>query len=151
MRWPLRTVGLFVVTVLLSGCPKPWTVTVYNNTGEDLILALPSGDVAWKAGSKVKVVGAAATRKSGLHWVVDSQGNSVPLLRVKRSGSIVDYRGVNYIGLSGNFVDYEGSAIELWLQLEMDGLLHVVIPGSSFPARLLPSQPSGFPIESGSW
>ena len=143
----IRSVGLLLAVALVTGCPKAWMLTLYNNTAEDLVLALPSGDVAWDAGSAVEIVGTAATSRTGLHWISNEEGHEIPVLRVKRGGSVLSYRGVNYLGLPDDLVDYEGPTIRQWLQLEPDGSLYAIKPDSSLPVHPLPSQPGHFPIQ----
>lgn len=138
---------LVLAVIFLSACPKPWMLSLYNNTAEDLTLVLPDGHLDWDAATKVEIVGTATTRSSGLHWVTDAHGNEVAELIVRRDGSLVRYVGVDYVGLANAYVDHSGAAIKQWLQLEPDGLLYLVRPGTSLPVRPLPPQPSGYPLK----
>ena len=139
-------VALVLALPFPSACPKSWILTVYNNSGEDLVLELGTGSVARKAGAQVEVIGRSATAASGLYWESIAGEAEVPTLRVAKAGTLLVYRGISYAGSSGDYADFSGPVIRQYLQLERDGLLYLLDPRAALLSSRPGAQPSGFPL-----
>ena len=131
-------IGLLIaLALLLQGCPKGVSITLYNNSQNDLIvLNADKNRVQWRAGSTLRF-------QSGERWLTirDEKGRVIPLLAVKEVMKSFDYK-LSFYGLPDKYIDHSsGSTIEYNLQFEADRYLYVVKPGDSFPAKHLYSHP----------
>lgn len=147
MRRILAMVGLLFATLLLQGCPKGVAINVFNNSNERLsVLVQNHEQLEWGTGTSLNF----RSGERGLKVARDVRGHIVPLLMVKKGEKQLSYQ-LSFYGLPEEYVGHSsGNAftsgtLEYKLQLEPDGNLYVVKPGSSLPASEI-EQPPGFPI-----
>ena len=144
-----RLAIVFFSALVVTGCPKDWALNLYNNTKVDLVIISPRGSLEWKKGKRIRIVGTATWRRSSLHWQLDEEKDQeVPVLKIRRDGIVLSYKGIDYTnGLGEKYIGYGSPTIEETLQLEEDGRLYILKVGTVPPVRSLPFQPKGFPIE----
>lgn len=134
-----------VAIAFLTACPPPLALNIYNNTGIDLVVLLEGKRVVWQKGKTLRVADRGDATWEDLQWEHDAQRQvTVPVLRVELNGQVLRY-GLGMPGLPGEYTDRRTGIWERYLQIQPDRKLHVVKPGSRFPAAILP-QPPGFPI-----
>lgn len=146
----LTYIGLILVALLLQACPKGVAIQLYNNSKEDLLVLTQNDEqLKWVAGSSLRF---GSEAEFHLKLVRDARNFIVPLLSVKKGTKLSNYE-LSFYGLPDEYVRYSSGStftsgtIEYSLQLEEDGNLYPVKPGTPLPATNLVPHPPGFPIK----
>lgn len=149
MRRILAMAGLMLAVLLLQGCPMGIAINVFNNSNEDLFVLIQNNEqLKWDAGTSLGF----KSGERGLQAARDARGHVVPLLLVKKGARLFTYQ-LSFYGLPDEYIGHSsGTAstsgtLEYNLQLEPDGNLYVVQPGSPLPTIDLVPQPTGFPLK----
>lgn len=137
---------LLLSALLLTACPPPLALTIYNNSGADLAVLIDGRRIEWPAGKALRISGGAGIKWEDLQWEDDPQRHaSAPVLVVNSRAGVSRYR-LAIPGLPDEYIDSRTGVKERFLQLERDGGLYVVKAGAAFPVDVLPRQPAGLPI-----
>lgn len=126
----------------LQGCPKPTAISLYNNSGGDLVVRYVDGETEWRRGALLRLEDKELSR---LVWVPVGKVRA-PVLDVSNGQRALRYPLVEVYSLPSDYVT-TGNAVEMQMQLEADGFLYAARPGQRFPASVLNPQPNKFPVE----
>lgn len=145
----LTILGLILTALLLQGCPMSMAITVHNNTKSEILVELKDGQMKWPPGASLRF----DANMDRLQWVHEDN-LYIPLLTLSRGGKVANYRLISarrpmpseYIAHSPG-KGFTSGTEEYRFQLEANGNLYVVRPGSPLPATALEPQPPGFPIK----
>jgi hypothetical protein len=142
-----RMLAALVCALLLTGCPPPRRLTIYNNTGQDLIVNTVGKKVEWNRASTIEISDKGPLRWNDIQWVADASGGTFPTLDIETAQA----RALRY-RLAGTtvpdaYLDRSTGEVTMRFQLQPDLKLYAVRANASFPVDVRASQPPGFPIE----
>lgn len=149
MRFFFRWIVILGLLLSLTGCPPPFIVRHYNNSGVDIPVYLANNIVwAWKSGMILRIENESVSLEGQVEradlWELYWREPQRRLLQIGFAGRdvVFDFR-------YGPGEEYDASPIaglQLNFQLEPDGRMYAVRGGQEFPAESLQPQPDGFPI-----
>ena len=139
--------ALLCAALLLTGCPPPRSLTIYNNTGQELIVNTVGKKVAWNPASTIEISDKGPLRWNDIQWVSDTSGGTFPTLEIQ----FAQARALRY-RLAGAtvpeaYLDRSTGEVRMRFQLQPDLKLYAVRANAPFPVDVGASQPPGFPIE----
>lgn len=129
----------------LLGCPPEQELSIYNNTGQDLVVVVGTDRIPWKSGDAVRFGGDDGMSWESLAWEVGADGVRDPQLSVDEGGKVSVYR-LALPGLGEDFLDRSTGLYRRALQMQPDRKLYAVHIGSELPAASPPPQPGGLPL-----
>ena len=138
--------ALFCV-LLLTGCPPARRLTIYNNTGQELVVHAAGKKLVWNPANTVEISDKGPLRWNDIEWVADASGATFPTLEIE----FAQARALQY-RLAGStvpdaYLDRSTGEVRMRFQLQPDRKLYAVRPSVPFPVDVRAPQPSGFPIE----
>lgn len=146
MKWIWeRHLAVVILSLLLLGCPPEQELSIYNNTGEDLVLLVGRARVAWKGGDVVRFGGDDGISWEQLSFDVGPGGVRAPQLSVEANGVVSIYR-LALPGFTGDFLDRSTGLYRRALQIQADRKLYAVHVDSELPTDNPPPQPAGLPL-----
>lgn len=133
--------------LLLTGCPPARRLTIYNNTGQELMIHAAGKMLEWIPASTVEISDRGPLRWNDIEWAGDASGATFPTLQIEFGRA----RALRY-RLAGStvpdaYLDRSTGEVRIRFQLQPDRKLYAVRPRVAFPVDLTAPQPSGFPIE----
>ena len=139
---------LLTSILLLVGCQSYYATTIYNNSGVDIVVLVEGMRYEWRSSQTLRISSEPGDRdidpgKLALEYT--SQGGLVHILVVESNSDLKRYR-IMTPGIPEEYIEKHPGLRELFFQLERDGCIYVVKPGTSYPVDPLPPQPSGLPI-----
>ena len=138
---------LLMSFLLLTACPPPQELTVYNHTGTDLSVLITERRIEWQAGRALVISDNASVSWEDLQWGNVPQSQMMARVLVVESREGLRRYLLAIPGLPDEYLDSRTGMKKRFLQLEPDGRLYAVKAGATFPVEPLPSQPAGLPIE----
>jgi hypothetical protein len=123
---------VFAFALLLTACIRALVCNVFNNTGSDI--RVYSYDTKMRAlESVIKKCGSSDVRFPTVLTIVAGDHRWT-----------YDWRNLSMVGgyQSGRAL----GPLEIRFQIEPDGKIYILPPGTSTPMHQLPSQPNGFPL-----
>ncbi len=123
---------LLVMSMILTGCPPPVSLVIYNNTEKDIIVRLKNRDFNWVTNSTLEI----SDYGGQIAWeeLESKEYNDTPLfilnLKIKDEKKIVKF---NYIKVGKDYVRKINGMQVAHFQFENDGRLYHVPLDSHFP------------------
>jgi hypothetical protein len=142
----LRLLLALFCVALLTACPPSRQLTIFNNTGQELIVNAAGKRLEWKPASTLVISDVGRLCWSDLKWIPDTSGTSFPMLQVGFAETQVVYR-LRPGGLPDTYVDRSTGKVSMAFQLQPDRKLYAVKANVPFPVDVRAPQPSGFPID----
>jgi hypothetical protein len=142
-----RILTVLFCALLLTGCPPPRRLTIYNNTGQELIVNTVGKKVEWSRASTIEISDKGPLRWNDIQWVADPSGGTFPTLEIEfAQARALQYRLAGTT-VPDDYLDKSTGEVRMRFQLQPDLKLYAVRPNVSFPVEVGAPQPPGFPIE----
>jgi hypothetical protein len=141
LGWVAR-LWLILPVLALVACSPPTFVNLYNNSSLDWQIMSRDGPVPWPRGIAVRLDRArlpfVSREKYGSHtWTLTiASENHRRIYALITDPELPD----DYVAVAERF-----GGVDVYLQLEPNGLLHAVKPAQQWPAELPKRQPDGYP------
>jgi len=119
-----------IAVTLMAGCSMPVLVELHNNTPDTIFVSVAKKRFAVPASSRIRF-------EPGF----DDRASFLVTIGARDNGYQI--RGIE---IPKQFCSHKRGCADLYLQLQSDLKIYIVEPGSSFPVRNLPEQPTGFPL-----
>jgi len=130
---------ILILPIGLGGCTVPLDIHLINNSGHEITITFNTDSGELSHDTYVFQVG----KGEIFEEAVADKGDTITIYMGEK---ILNYEGKS---IPMEFVEQTGIIFInriLRLQLESDGKIYILKPGSPIPAKEFPSQPTGYPL-----
>jgi hypothetical protein len=132
---------IVLVSLIAIGCPPPWYIDVYNNTGEQLQIHAAKQEYSLAPGESMNL----ESHELFFRWAdLDGDGTRWPILQLEVGGRLAEYR--YSLPIPDEFVRRNGSVTYAFVQVERDLTVVIAKPDDQRPVPPGYTQPMRWPL-----